>query len=371
MNTPMLRQRSLRAGFLAGFCFASFLVVANARAAAPFVVDHHLSATPANTVDGFFSADTPPVLRIKSGEVVEIDTINAAGVRDDNPEKFFKDNGISLDLPAVQDILKIKKELKPSGFRAHLMTGPIFVEGAMPGDTLEVRVLDVKSRAPYGVNAGSPGRGGIPDLVPRPYSKVIKFDLERQVAKFSDTIEVPLRQFQGVMGIAPSAARGKLSSIPPYTDLGGNLDNKHLGRGATIYYPVQTEGALFQTGDPHAAQGNGEVSITAIESSNTVTLQFIVRKDLPIKMVRAETPTHYILMGLDGELNIAMRMAITQTLDFLKEKQKLDFFDALSLASIGVDFEVTQVVDQTKGIHAMVPKSLFKDGSAAGYWFQP
>lgn len=347
------------------------LAMVGLHAADAFKVDHHLAATPANTVDGFFSADTPPVLRIKSGEVVEIDTVNAAGVRDDNPTKFFNDNGVSLELPAVKDILAIKKELKPSGFRAHLMTGPIFVEGAMPGDTLEVRVLEVKSRAPYGVNGGGPGRGGVPDLVPRPFSRFIKLDLERQVAKFTDNIEVPLHPFQGVMGIAPAAARGKLSSIPPYPDLGGNMDNKHLGQGATIFYPVQTEGALFQTGDPHAAQGNGEVSITAIESSNTVTLQFIVRKDLPIKTVRAETPTHYILMGFDGELNVAMRLAITQTLDFLKEKQKLDFFDALSLASIGVDFEVTQVVDQTKGIHAMVPKALFKDGSATGYWYRP
>jgi acetamidase/formamidase len=347
---------------------AALLTAGFASAATPVL---HLPATPANTVDGFFSADTPPVLKIKSGDIVEIDTVNAAGVRDDDPEKFFRDNRIPLDLPAVQDILRIKHELKPSGFRAHLMTGPIYVEGARPGDTLEVRVLDVRSRAPYGVNAGSPGRGAVPDLVPRPYQKVIPLDLERQVAKFSDRIEVPLRPFQGVMGIAPAAARGRVSSIPPYPDLGGNMDNKHLGRGATLYYPVQTEGALFQTGDPHAAQGNGEVSITAIEASNTVTLQFIVRKDLPIKSVRAETPTHYILMGFDGELTTAMRMATTQTLDFLQEKQKLDFFDALSLASIAVDFEVTQVVDQTKGIHAMVPKSLFKDGSAAGYWYRP
>src|SRR5476651_1786680 len=325
MNSSMSHQRSLRAGFFCGLFFAALVVTPGARAAAPFTVNYHLPATPANTVDGFFSADTPPVLRIKSGEVVEIDTVNPAGVRDDNPEKFFKDNGVSLDLPAVQDILRIKKELKPSGFRAHLMTGPIFIEGAMPGDTLEVRVLDVKSRAPYGVNGGRPGAGGIPDLVPRPYSKFIKLDLERQVAKFSDTIEVPLHQLQGVMGIAPAAGRGKLSSIPPYPDLGGNLDNKHLGKGATIYYPVQTEGALFQTGDPHAAQGNGEVSITAIESSNTVTVQFIVRKDLPLKVCRAETPTHYSCMGLDVELNVAMGMAITETLEFLKEKKGLEF----------------------------------------------
>jgi acetamidase/formamidase len=205
--------------------------------------------------------------------------------------------------------------------------------------------------------------------VPRPYSKIIKFDLERQVAKFSDTIEIPLRQFQGVMAVAPTKERGKLGSSPPYPDIGGNFDNKWLGRGATIYFPVQVEGALFQTGDPHAAQGNGEVSITAIESSNTVTVQFIVHKDMPLKVCRAETPTHYICMGLDVELNLAMRMAITQTLEFLKEKKGLEFFDALSLASVGVDFEVTQVVDTTKGIHAMIPKSIFKDSTATAYWY--
>ena len=324
-------------------------------------------------VSGYFSADTPPVLRVKSGEIVEIDTISGggAGAADEKPEKFFTDNGIPLDLEVVQDILAIKREVKSSGIRGHMMTGPIFVEGAMPGDTLEVRIIDIKSRAPYGINSGRPGSGGIPDLVPRPYSKVIKFDLARQVAKFSDTIEVPLRQFQGVMGIAPALSRGKLTSTPPYTDIGGNFDNKHLGKGATVYFPVQAEGALFHTGDPHAAQGNGEVSITAIESSNTVTMQFIVHKDMPIKVCRAETPTHYILMGLDVEMNLSMRMAILQTIDFLKEKKGLEFLDALSLASIGVDFEVTQVVDQTKGIHAMIPKSLFTDGSSAAYWYKP
>src|SRR5437764_1178085 len=125
--------------------------------------------------------------------------------------------------------------------------------------------------------------------------------------------------------------RKSFSAQTAYTDIGGNFDNKHVGKGATIYFPVQVEGALFQTGDPHAAQGNGEISITAIESSNTVTVQFIVHKDMPIKVVRAETPTHYICMGLDVELNVAMRMAIMQTLDFLKEKKGLDFFDALAL----------------------------------------
>lgn len=340
--------------------------------AAPLKVDHHLRSVPANMVSGYFSAETPPVLRIKAGEIVTIDTISGGGGRtDEDPEKFFRDNGIPLDLEVVQDILAIKREVKSSGIRGHMMTGPIFIEGASPGDMLEVRILDIKSRAPYGMNSGRPGSGGIPDAVPRPYSKVIKFDLERQVAKFSETIEIPLKPFQGVMAVAPPAARGKLSSSPPYPDIGGNFDNKHLGKGATVYFPVQVEGALFQTGDPHAAQGNGEISITAIESSNTVTMQFIVHKGVELKTPRAETPTHYIVMGLDAELNLAMRMAIMQTLDFLREKKKLDFFDALALGSVAVDFEVTQVVDGTKGIHAMIPKAIFKDETATAYWYDP
>ena len=235
--------------------------------------------------------------------------------------------------------------------------------------TRGVRIVDIKSRLPYGMNSGGPGRGGLPDVIPRPYSKFLPFDLSRNIAKFSDKIEVPLKPFQGVYAVAPTPDRGKLPSGPPYSDVGGNFDNKHLGKGATVYLPVQIPGALFHTGDPHAAQGNGEVSISAIESANAVTIQFIVRKDLPIKTPFAETPTHYIVMGLDVELSLAMRKAIFNTLDFLKERHGLDIFDGIALSSIGVDFEVTQVVDGTKGVHAMIPKALFKDGSTAGYWY--
>lgn len=333
-------------------------------------VHHHLRSIPENMVWGYFAAETPPVLRIASGDIVGIDTVSMGGMRDDKPDQFFIDNDIPLDLPVIKEMLAIKAAVKSSGIRGHMMTGPIYIEGAAPGDTLEVRVLEIHSRAPYGINSGRPGSGGIPDAVPRPYAKIIKFDMERQVGLFADGIEVPLRPFQGVMGVAPTPDRGKLSSSPPYPDIGGNFDNKHLGAGATLYLPIQVEGALFQTGDPHAAQGNGEISITAIESSNTVTLQFIVRKDLPLKICRAETPTHYICMGLDVELNLTMRMAILETLGFLKEKKGLDFFEALALGSIAVDFEVTQVVDNTKGIYAMIPKSPFTK-SQETYWYQP
>lgn len=332
--------------------------------------DYHLGADPKNMIWGYFSADTPPVLKVKSGQTVEVDTMDLTGITAENPEQFFIEHNVSLDLPAVKDLIAVKKGVKPTGIRGHMMTGPIYIDGAEPGDTLEVRILDVKSRVPYGMNMGRPGSGGIPDLVPRPYGKFIPLDLKRNVAIFSDKIEVPLRPFQGVMAVAPTADRGKLPSGPPYPDIGGNFDNKDLCKGATVYFPVQVSGALFHVGDPHAAQGGGEVSVSAVESSNTVTMQFIVRKDLHVKAVRAETPTHYMVMGLDVELSLAMRKAIVATIDFLQEKEGLDFFDALSLSSIAVDYQVTEVVDNTKGIHAMIPKSIFKNEKITSYWYK-
>lgn len=332
--------------------------------------DHHLGAKPKNMIFGYFSAETPPALRIKSGEIVEADTTDLTGITAENPEQFFNDHHLPLDHPGVADLIAIKKEVKPTGIRGHMMTGPIYIEGAEPGDTLEVRFLDVKSRVPYSMNAGRPGGGGVPDLVPRPYGKYIPLDLERNVAVFSDKIEVPLAPFQGVMAVAPTADRGKLRSGPPYEDIGGNFDNKHLGKGATVYFPVQVTGALFHIGDPHAAQGDGEVSGGAAESSNTVTMQFFVRKDMHIKKVRAEDATHYIIMGIDEELSTAMHKAIANTIDFLKETQGLDFVDSLSLSSIAVDYVVTEVVDGSKGIHAMIPKKIFKGYDPSAYWYK-
>jgi acetamidase/formamidase len=332
--------------------------------------DHYLRSTPANTVM-FLSAEYPPILKIKSGDIVEIDTICLFGMTNENPKQFFIDNDIPLDTPIAKEMLEMKAWVMAQPASGTTMTGPIYIEGALPGDTLEVRVLDIKSRSNFGVNTNGPGRGGIPDLVPRPYTKVVKLDLKRQIAMFSPTIEIPLQQFQGRMAVAPVMARGKLPSGPPYPDIGGNFDNKHFGKGATIYFPVQVEGANFVTGDPHAVQGHGEVGQSALESSNTVTMQFILRKNMPIKRVEAETPTHYILMGMDKDLDVAAHDAVANTVEFLQNRKGLDFFDSLSLSSLAVDFEVTEIVDGTKGIHSMVAKSLFKEKTAAAYWYRP
>jgi acetamidase/formamidase len=150
---------------------------------------------------------------------------------------------------------------------------------------------------------------------------------------------------------------------------GGNLDCKELVAGSTLYLPIYQKGALFYTGDSHAAQGDGEVTGTAIETADTVTLQFVLHKGKTLKMPRAETPTDYIVFGLDADLNKAMRQAVEEAVAFLEEKQGYDIFKAYSLSSIAVNFRVTQVVDQTLGIHGMIPKKIFVNDHD-NYWYR-
>ena len=168
-----------------------------------------------------------------------------------------------------------------------------------------------------------------------------------------------MRPFFGSMGVAPPEVRGRINSAPPGTHA-GNLDNRELVAGTTLFIPVQAPGAMFEVGDGHAGQGNGEVDITALETSLEGKFQFIVHKDMHLDWPRAETPTHYIVMGLDPDLREAMKLAVRETIDFLTKEKGLSREDAYMLASIAVDYEVTQVVDGTEGIHAMIPKSIFK-----------
>jgi acetamidase/formamidase len=161
------------------------------------------------------------------------------------------------------------------------------------------------------------------------------------------------------MGVAPPEAAGRVSSAPPGTHA-GNLDNKDLVAGTTLFIPVHIAGALFEVGDGHAGQGNGEVDITALETSLVGTFEFRVRKDLHLKAPRGETPTHFIAMGLNPDLTEALKMAVREAIDFLVTEKHLSREDAYMLCSVGVDFNVTQAVDGTKGVHAMIPKSIFK-----------
>ena len=232
------------------------------------------------------------------------------------------------------------------------------MEGAGPGDVLELRILKIELTSPFAYNSFRPGAGFLPDDFPFARTKIIPLDRSRMLGHFSDSIDIPLRPFFGSMGVAPPEANGRINSAPPWVHA-GNLDNKELVEGTTLYIPVHAKGALFEVGDGHAGQGNGEVDITALETQLTGTFQFVVRKDMRIKWPRAETPTHYIAMGLNEDLSEATRLAIREAIDFLATEKHMSREDAYMLASVAVDFCITQLVDGNKGVHAMIPKAIF------------
>lgn len=223
---------------------------------------------------------------------------------------------------------------------------------------LEVRIKQVKLAIPYAYNAFSPGRGFLPEDFPYARMRIIPLDEKRMVAHFADGIEIPLRPFFGSIGVAPPDVSGRISSAPPWIHA-GNLDNKELVAGTTLYIPIHAKGALFLAGDGHAGQGNGEVDITAMETSLIGTFQLIVRKDMKLRWPRAETPTHYIAMGIDEDLREAAKLAVREAIDFLVTEKHLTRDDAYQLASVAADFNITQLVDGNKGVHAMIPKAIF------------
>ena len=313
---------------------------------------HVLKAAPATVAWGHYHAKTPPALRIKAGDSVEFHTLLTS-----SPTRL---EGAGVPPEQVEQALRdIYREVKDKGPGGHILTGPVFVEGAEPGDVLEVRIRSIGLAIPYSYNAFGPRSGTIPEDFPDPKMRIIPLDRERMVAPFGEGIEIPLKPFFGSMGVAPPESSGRVSSAPPGIHA-GNLDNKELVAGTTLFIPVHVPGALFEVGDGHAAQGDGEVDITALETSLVGTLEFVVRKDLHLKWPRAETPTHFIAMGIDKDLDEAMKIAVRESVDLLVQEKKLTREDAYMLSSTAVDFHVTQVVDGTKGVHAMVPKSIFK-----------
>lgn len=243
--------------------------------------DHVIKSVPENMVWGYFGADVPPVYRVKDGDVVEIHTVSTAGISSNNPEEFFKDNNLPIDQHA-QEIIDILKNVppEPSGIRGHMLTGPVYIEGAEPGDSLEIRILDLPLRSNYGVNSVWPGGGGIPDAVISRETFVYRYDKKKRTASFMEGIAIPLKPFMGVMALSPPPETGRVSSIPP-DFFGGNLDIKHLVKGTTLYLPVSVPGGLFTTGDCHSAQGNGEVSGVAIEASLALVANSLCTKAKP------------------------------------------------------------------------------------------
>lgn len=328
---------------------AFLAIAASAQAAEP--AHHVLTATPKTITWGRYDATTPPVLRIKSGDIVEVHTLITS-----TPARL---EGAGLPADQVEQSLRdIVREVTDKGPGGHILTGPIFVEGAEPGDVLEVRLLSIDLAIPYAYNGFRPGRGFLPDDFPYARMKIIPLDRKRMVAQFGPGIEIPLRPFFGSMGVAPPEAVGRIDSAPPWVHA-GNLDNKELVAGATLYIPVHAKGALFEIGDGHAGQGNGEVDITALETSLTGSVQLTVRKDMHLRWPRAETPTHFITMGLHEDLTEATKLAVREMIDFLVTEKHLSRDDAYMLTSVAADLAITELVDGNKGVHAMIPKAIF------------
>jgi acetamidase/formamidase len=312
---------------------------------------YSLKPTPKTIAWGYYDAKTAPVLRVKSGDTVEIQTLITS------TPKRLEDAGVP-PADVEQSLRDITTQVTDKGPGGHILTGPVYIEDAQPGDVLEVKILAIKLAIPYAYNAFGPGRGYLPDDYPYSKIKIIPLDEKRMVAKFAPGIEIPLHPFFGSMGDAPPESAGRFNSAPPWI-MAGNLDNKDLVAGTTLYIPVHAPGALFQVGDGHAGQGNGEVDITALETSLIGTFQFMVRKDMHLKWPRAETPTHYITMGLNDDLNACATLAVREMIDFLVTEKHLSRDDAYMLSSVAADLSITELVDGNKGVHMSIPKSIF------------
>jgi acetamidase/formamidase len=313
---------------------------------------HTLRAGPRTIAFGHYDSQSMPVLRIRSGDIVDVTTMltnSPMGLERMGlpPEK------VQPELRAIYD--SVPREARGPG--GHILTGPIFIEGAEPGDVLEVRILSVDLPIDYGYNGCS---GFVRDLCdPQRRSRLIMMDRQRMRAEIAPGITIPLKPFFGSMGVAPPPDSGRVSSNPPGKHA-GNMDNKELVAGTTVYIPVHVAGALFEVGDGHAAQGDGEVNQTGLETSLRGRLQFFVRKGQTLEWPRAETATHHILMGFDPALTKATEIAIREAVKFLQEKTGITQGEAYAVVSMAVDLRITELVDGNVAVHAMVGKDLVR-----------
>jgi len=305
---------------------------------------HTLPASVETCHWGYFDAALPPVLTVASGDTVTVQTVSGS-------EKVLPPGGFHVP-PELLDIHARAERMEPG----HILTGPIAVEGATPGDVLEVRIDAVELRQDWGWNFIRPGAGTLPDDFTEMYQTNIPLDLERNVARMGWGLELPLAPFFGVMATAPAPGWGRISSIQPRAH-GGNLDCKELVAGATLFLPVWSDGAGFSCGDGHGCQGDGEVNVTAIETALEGTFRLTVHKGLGAEMPWAETPDHLLTFGIDEDLDEAARQALRGMIAEITARPGISREDAYMLCSLAADLRITQTVNGNKGVHCVIAKT--------------
>jgi len=322
------------------------------------MAEHILKATCETVHLGGFSATLPPALVVESGDRIHVETFSGFGVYRKAPDEFVP--------PAFREICETLPSDRKVGPGSHLLTGPIYVNNAQPGDVLEVRLESISPGVPMGFNAIRPGWGVLAQTFTESAVRFIPLDLQNQIAEFppGSGIKIPLQPFFGILGVATDDL--SRSSIPPGS-YGGNIDNRHLQAGTRLFLPIFLPGALFSIGDGHSAQGDGEVNVTAIETSMNGTIQLLVRKDLPFTAPFAETPTDFIAMGFGETLDQAFEDALQQMIEFLITFAQISAEDAYVLCSLAVHFHVTQAVNTPqKGVHGLLSKSLLPNSVLLG-----
>jgi acetamidase/formamidase len=312
-----------------------------------------VASSPANLTYGLFDPAKPPVLEVDSGEVVVIDCLPS----------WLPSNKVPAPYTQLEDH-RLAVATLPKGAGPHFVTGPIAVRGARPGDVLQVAIEDASFRQDWGWNGIWPGKGALPDRFAEESIRFMPFDLRRGTARLPGGSEIPLRPFFGILAVAPASERGPVSTVAPDA-FGGNIDNRELIPGTSLFLPVWADGALFFAGDGHAAQGDGEVSQTALETALKGTFRLTLHKSVDWTLPRAVTSTDYMTMAFDPDLDVAVGIAVEQIVDWIVDLTAMTAEDAYSLFSFVGSLRVTQVVDGNKGVHAVIPRGFLEPGRAS------
>jgi acetamidase/formamidase len=311
------------------------------------VAEHRLDASPETVHWGYFDAGLAPQITIDSGDTITISTVS--GGPEVMPQAPF----------VVPDALSAIQAAQKPKLPGHICTGPVSIRGAKAGQVLEVRIKAIDLHYDWGFTYVAPLKGALPDDFDEMHLMHIPLDRERKTGRLPWGLELPLKPFFGVMAVAPPAAWGALSTLPPRRN-GGNLDNKELVAGTTLYLPIHVDGALFSVGDGHGVQGDGEVCVTAIETGLIGTFELHLREDMRLTWPMAETPTHIMTMAFDPDLDQCVVIALRDMIDLIVARTGISKSEAYALCSLAADLRITQVVNGNKGVHVMLDKDLLQ-----------